>query len=101
VMLNACTTKDFGKVNRTIKKAAKEYCARLSDIWQRMVSGESGDYKDELSADDSKTTTYMFADGKVCGCRNSIHRARPGDQQSGQVICRNFQRPQRNLRTAV
>ena len=45
VMLNACTTKDFGKVNRTIKKTAKEYCASLSNIRQRMVGGENGDYK--------------------------------------------------------
>jgi hypothetical protein len=59
VMLNACTTKDFGKVNRTIKKAAKEYCASLSNIRQRMVGGESGDYTDELSADDTKTTTAI------------------------------------------
>jgi hypothetical protein len=64
VMLNACTTKDFGKVNRTIKKTAKEYCASLSNIRQRMVGGENGDYKDELSSDDTKTTTYMFAAGK-------------------------------------
>ena len=64
VMLNACTTKDFGKVNRTIKKTAKEYCASLSDVRQRMVGGEIGDYKDELSTDDTKTTTYMFAAGK-------------------------------------
>lgn len=64
VMLNACTNKDFGKVNRTVKKTAKEYCAWLSDVRQRMVGGESGDYKDELSADDTKTTAYMFAAGK-------------------------------------
>ena len=64
VMLNACATKDFGKVNRTIKKTAKEYCASLSNIRQRMVGGESGDYKDELSTDETKTTTFMFAAGK-------------------------------------
>ena len=64
VMLNACTTKDFGKVNRTIKKTAKEYCAGLSDVRQRMVSGESGNYKDELSTDDTKMTTLMFTGGK-------------------------------------
>ena len=64
VMLNACTTKDFGKVNRTIKKTAKEYCAWLSDVRQRMVSGESGNYKDELSTDDTKMTTFMFTGGK-------------------------------------
>ena len=64
VMLNACTTKDFGKVNRTIKKTAKEYCAGLSDVRQRMVGGESGNYKDELSTDDTKITTFMFAGGK-------------------------------------
>lgn len=63
-MLNACATKDFGKVNRTIKKTAKEYCASLSNIRQRMVGGESGDYKDELSTDETKTTTFMFAAGK-------------------------------------
>lgn len=64
VMLNACATKDFGKVNRTIKKTAKEFCAGLSTVRQRMVGGESGDYKDELTADETKTTTYMFAAGK-------------------------------------
>jgi hypothetical protein len=64
VMLNACATKDFGKVNRTIKKTAKEFCAGLSTVRQRMVGGESGDYKDELSTDETKTTTYMFAAGK-------------------------------------
>jgi hypothetical protein len=64
VMLNACATKDFGKVNRTIKKTAKEYCAQLSAVRQRMVGGESGDYKDELSTDETKTTTYVFAAGK-------------------------------------
>ena len=64
VMLNACTTKDFGNVDRAIKKTAKEYCTRLSGVRERMVSGESGDYEDELSADDTKTTTYMFAAGK-------------------------------------
>jgi hypothetical protein len=64
VMLNACTTKDFGKVNRSVKKTAKEYCASLSNTRQRMVGGESGDYKDELSTDETKTTTYMFAAGK-------------------------------------
>jgi hypothetical protein len=64
VMLNGCTTKDFGKVNRTVKKTAKEYCASLSNIRQRMVGGESGDYKDELSTDETKATTYVFAAGK-------------------------------------
>jgi hypothetical protein len=64
VMLTACTTKDFGKVNCTIKKTAKEYCAGISDVRQRMVSGESGNYKDELSTDDTKMTTFMFAGGK-------------------------------------
>jgi hypothetical protein len=64
VMLNACTTKDFGKINRSVKKTAKEYCASLSNIRQRMVGGESGDYKDELSTDETKTTTFMFAAGK-------------------------------------
>lgn len=48
VTLNACTTKDFGKANPTIK-SAKEYCILLSNIQQRMVGGESDDYKDELT----------------------------------------------------
>ena len=64
VMLNACANKDFGKINRSVKKTAKEYCAGLSNVRQRMIGGESGDYKDELSADDTKTTTYVFAAGK-------------------------------------
>jgi hypothetical protein len=64
VLLNACRTKDFGKVTHSIKETAKEYCAWLSNARQRMVSGENGSYKDELSADDTKTTTYVFAAGK-------------------------------------
>ena len=64
VMLNACATKDFGKINRTVKKTAREYCSWLSNLRQHMVGGESGHYKDELSADDTKATTYMFAAGK-------------------------------------
>ncbi len=64
VLLNACGTKDFGKVPRSIKKTAKEYCAWLSNVRQRMVGGENGGYKDELTADDTKTTTYVFAAGK-------------------------------------
>lgn len=66
MMLNACTTKDFGKIkiNRSVKKTAKEYCATLSNIRQRMIGGESGDYKDELSTDETKTTTYVFAAGR-------------------------------------
>jgi hypothetical protein len=83
VMLNACTTKDFGKVNRTIKKAAKEYCARLSDIWQRMVGGESGDYKDELSADDTKTTTYMFAAGRFVAAEILFISPDPANNNQG------------------
>lgn len=64
VLLNACGTKDFRKVNHSIRETAKEYCAWLSDLRQRMVGGENGIYKDELSADDTKTTTYVFAAGK-------------------------------------
>ena len=64
VLLNACGTKDFGKAPRSIKKTAKEYCAWLSNVRQRMVGGENGGYKDELTADDTKTTTYVFAAGK-------------------------------------
>jgi hypothetical protein len=64
VLLNACGTKDLGKINRPIKETAKEYCAWLSNVRLRMVGGENGSYKDELSADDTKTTTYAFAAGK-------------------------------------
>lgn len=64
VLLTACADKDFGKIDRSIKKAAKEYCVRLSGVRQRTVSGENVNYKDELSIDDTKTTTYMFAGGK-------------------------------------
>lgn len=67
VLLNACGTKDFAKVTRAIKKTAKEYCAWLSNVRQSMVGGENGSYKDELSADDTKTTTYVFAAGKFVG----------------------------------
>jgi hypothetical protein len=63
-ILSACATKDFGKVDRPTKKTVKEYCAWLSSVRQRMVSGESGQYKDEVSADDTKTTTYVFVAGK-------------------------------------
>jgi hypothetical protein len=83
VMLNACTTKDFGKVNRTIKKTAKEYCASLSNILQRMVSGENGDYKDELSTDDTKTTTYMFAAGKFVAAEILFISPDPANNNQG------------------
>jgi hypothetical protein len=83
VMLNACTTKDFGKVNRTIKKTAKEYCASLSNIRQRMVGGESGDYKDELSADDTKTTTYMFGAGKFVAAEILFIAPDPANNNQG------------------
>ena len=83
VMLTACTTKDFGKVNRTIKKTAKEYCASLSNVRQRMVGGESGDYKDELSADDTKTTTYMFAAGKFVAAEILFIAPDPANNNQG------------------
>jgi hypothetical protein len=83
VMLNACATKDFGKVNRTIKKTAKEYCASLSNIRQRMVGGESGDYKDELSTDDTKTTTYMFAAGKFVAAEILFISPDPANNNQG------------------
>jgi len=83
VMLNACTTKDFGKVNRTIKKTAKEYCASLSNIRQRMVGGENGDYKDELSTDDTKTTTYMFAAGKFVAAEILFISPDPANNNQG------------------
>jgi hypothetical protein len=83
VMLNACTTKDFGKVNRTIKKTAKEYCAWLSDVRQRMVNGESGDYKDELSADDTKATTYVFAAGKFVAAEIVFIAPDPANNNQG------------------
>jgi hypothetical protein len=83
VMLNACTTKDFGKVNRTIKKTAKEYCASLSNIRQRMVGGENGDYKDELSTDDTKTTTYMFAAGQFVAAEILFIAPDPANNNQG------------------
>ena len=83
VMLNACTTKDFGKVNRTIKKTAKEYCALLSNIRQRMVGGENGDYKDELSTDDTKTTTYMFAAGQFVAAEILFIAPDPANNNQG------------------
>jgi hypothetical protein len=64
VILSACAKKDFEKVDRSIKKTAKEYCAWLSSVRQRMVSGESGQYKGEVSPDNAKTTTYVFVAGK-------------------------------------
>jgi hypothetical protein len=67
VLLNACATKDFGKIGRSVKKTAKEYCGWLLNVRQRMVSGESSKYKDELSTDDTKTTTYVFVAGKFVG----------------------------------
>src|ERR1700756_3237646 len=82
-MLNACTTKDFGKVNRTIKKTAKEYCALLSNIRQRMAGGENGDYKDELSTDDTKTTTYMFAAGKFVAAEILFIAPDPANNNQG------------------
>jgi hypothetical protein len=83
VMLNACATKDFGKMNRTIKKSAKEYCASLSNIRQRMVGGESGDYKDELSTDDTKTTTYIFAAGKLVAAEILFIAPDPANNNQG------------------
>src|SRR5246127_4663970 len=83
VMLNACATKDFGKVNRTIKKTAKEYCASLSNIRQRMVGGENGDYKDELSTDDTKTTTYMFAAEKFVAAEILFIAPDPANNNQG------------------
>src|SRR5215472_1209672 len=64
VLLSACAAKDFGKINRSIKKTAKEYCGWPTSIRQRMVSDKSGKYNDELSTDETKTTTYAFVGGK-------------------------------------
>jgi hypothetical protein len=63
-ILSACAKKDFEKIDRSIKKTAKEYCGWLSSVRQRMVSGESGKYKGEVSPDYTKTTTYVFVAGK-------------------------------------
>jgi hypothetical protein len=86
VMLNACATKDFGKVNRTIKKSAKEYCASLSNVRQRMVGGEIGDYKDELSTDYTKTTTYMFAAGKFVAAEILFMAPDPANNNQGKAF---------------
>lgn len=83
VMLNACATKDFGKISRTVKKTAKEYCAWLSNVRQRMAGGESGDYKDELSADDTKTTTYKFAAGKFVAAEMLFIAPDPANNNQG------------------
>jgi len=64
MILSACAKKDFEKVYRSIKKTAKEYCAWLSSVRQRMVGDESGKYKGEVSPDYTKTTTYVFVAGK-------------------------------------
>jgi hypothetical protein len=64
MILSACAKKDFERVDRSIKKTAKEYCAWLTSIRQRMVSGESGKYNGEVSPDYTKTTTYVFVAGK-------------------------------------
>ena len=64
MILSACAKKDFEKVDRSIKKTAKEYCAWLSSVRQRMVGDESGKYKGEVSPDYTKTTTYVFVAGK-------------------------------------
>jgi hypothetical protein len=69
VLLGACATGDFGKVNRSTKKAAKEYCALLSSTRQRVVCGENDEYKDMVSADYTKTTTYGFVAGKFVTAR--------------------------------
>jgi hypothetical protein len=63
-ILTACAAGDFAKGNRLSKKLAKEYCAWLSSVRQRLVSGESGKYADGLSTDDTKTTNYVFMTGK-------------------------------------
>src|SRR5713101_347046 len=63
-MLRACARGDFAKVDRSIKKAAKESCAWLSNARQRMTGEESGKYMGEVNADNTKTTTYVFAAGK-------------------------------------
>ena len=63
-MLSACARGDFAKVDRSIKKVAKATCAWLSSARQRMVSDETGKYVGEVSADNTKTTTYVFAAGK-------------------------------------
>jgi hypothetical protein len=64
VLLSACAAKDFGEIDKSIKKTAKEYCAWLSGVRKRAISGENVNYKDELSIDETKTTTYTFAGGK-------------------------------------
>jgi len=64
LLLSACGAKDFGKIDKSIKKTAKEYCVRLSGVRQRAISGENVNYKDELSIDDTKTASYTFEGGK-------------------------------------
>ena len=66
-ILRACAAKDFGKVGRSLKKNVKEYCVWLSGVRQRMVTGENDTYKDVVSADFTKTTTYAFVAGKFVG----------------------------------
>src|SRR5258707_1311718 len=59
-MLSACARGDFAKVDRSLKKAAKESCAWLSSARQRMISEESGKYVGDVTADYTKTATYVF-----------------------------------------
>jgi hypothetical protein len=89
-MLNACTTNDFGKVNRTIKKTAKEYCAWLSSVRQRLVSGENGNYKDELNGDDNKLTTYVFAAGKFVAAEILFIAPDPANNYQGKSFAQIF-----------
>jgi hypothetical protein len=63
-ILSAYAAKDFGTDGQLDKKTGKKYCAWLSGVRQRVASGESGEYKDELSTDDTKTTTYVFMNGR-------------------------------------
>jgi hypothetical protein len=62
-ILRVCATGDFGRVDRSMKKIAEQNCAWLSGVRGRMVSGESGKYRDPTSADETKVTTYAFEKG--------------------------------------
>ena len=63
-MLSACARGDFAKVDRSIKKAARESCAWLSSVRQRMIGDETGKYAGQANAGNTKTTTYVFVAGK-------------------------------------
>ena len=90
VLLSACATGDFGKVNRSTKKAAKEYCALLSSVRQRVVSGENDEYEDMVTPDYTRTTTYVFVAGKFVAARILFTAPDAANNNSGKSFAEIF-----------